>query len=301
MESFLEKYEADIPQNSIRHNLSLSASFDKKPREAHEPGKGGLWYIVEDKKEAFKKEGLKTTSRGGARQPSNPNSPAPNRKSPKKETAPTTTEQFHSITTSTPPMPAKRSQINGMQTPSRPTIVIDGVNVEQIPELSQDTPPHLRPQPYLSQNVASPSGLSSVMYVGERSAGFSFQTPAPQRAEPRFNVPSTTKLPSQWLPQSSPNLWHIDINNKPFPFDSSPIKGHADLQPSGLRSSSPPHSIAEGSPTRPRASSFTTKLNGGPVSRKESRESEVKKPEEEDMPIDLMAYVQILTMSEMEY
>lgn len=190
-------------------------------------------------------------------------------------------------------MHARKAHLNGVQTPSKPSIAIDGVNIQQLPELSQDTPPLLRPRSYLSQNAGSPSGLSPAVFLGERNTGYSFQTPAPQRAEPRFNVPSTAKLPSQWLPQSSPNLWHIDINNKPFPFDSSPIKGHTDLQPNGLRSSSPPHSIAEGSPTRPRTSSFTTQWSGGPVLRKDVKGIEAAKHEEEDMPIDLMGYVQL--------
>jgi hypothetical protein len=257
------------------------------PRLPHEPGKGGLWYIVEDRKEAFKKEGLKTTSRGGARQSSNPNSPAP-RKSPKKKTPPNEDfERTMAIPTSTPPMP--QTIINGTQTPSR---LPRFENSHQLPQLAEDSTPLPRNQPYLSQTVptAGSPNPSSQVYLAEPVTGYSFQTPVPQRTEPRFTMPSTAKLPSQWLPQSSPNLWHIDINSKPFPFDSSPIKRDGDAPTAGLRSSSPPPAIADGSPTRPRLNTIETRINGTNSKESESKIIPSPKEDEEDMQIDLMAY-----------
>lgn len=43
-------------QNSIRHNLSLSKSFEKLPRKAHEPGKGMKWYVTDFSRKEFEKK-----------------------------------------------------------------------------------------------------------------------------------------------------------------------------------------------------------------------------------------------------
>ena len=67
-------------QNSIRHNLSLSKSFEKIPRRTDEPGKGMKWRIVDEFREEFVK---KTMVQAYRKQPlvhaagrSGPNSPA---------------------------------------------------------------------------------------------------------------------------------------------------------------------------------------------------------------------------------
>ena len=261
------------------------------PRLPHEPGKGGLWYIVEERKEAFKKEGLKTTSRGGARQSSNPNSPAP-RKSPRKKTPPD--EEFPNglPKPETSPLVAAPVNTNNAQTPTRPPRPSTLDSMQPLPQLSDDSTPLPRKQPYLSQpaiTAGSPPTFSSQVYLAaEPSQNYSYYTPAPQRTEPKFTAPSTTKLPSQWLPQSSPNLWHIDLNNKPFPFDSSPLKAEAEAQDSTLRSSSPPPAIADGSPTRPKGQPQEHRVNGSATSATNVKRTPPRNEDDEDAPIDLM-------------
>ena len=235
------------------------------PRLPHEPGKGGLWYIVDDRKEAFKKEGLKTTSRGGARQTSNPNSPAP-RKSPRKKTPPYEDLPDNTLGLATSPSIPAPARASNAETPSRGLQGPSYETIQTLPQLAEDSTPLPRSQPYLSRNAAtagSPPAFSSQVYLAaEPNQGYSYYTPAPQRTEPRFTAPSTAKLPSQWLPQSSPNLWHIDINSKRFPFDSSPLKDGQRTQNPGMRSSSPPPAIADGSPTRPRGPPVDTRTSG---------------------------------------
>lgn len=260
------------------------------PRLPHEPGKGGLWYIVEDRKEAFKKEGLKTTSRGGARQSSNPNSPAP-RKSPRKKTPSHEDLQNDLPGAETSPLTAAQVNTDSAHTPPRIPRSHGFDNLQPLPQLSDTSTPLPRNQPYLSQNVTagSPPTLSAQVYLGtEPSHGYNYFTPAPQRTEPRFTMPSTAKLPSQWLPQSSPNLWHIDLNSRPFPFDSSPLKAGPEGQNSGLRSSSPPPAIADGSPTRPRGPPLDSRVNGNTSNAPVEQATTPDKDDDEDMPIDLM-------------
>jgi hypothetical protein len=65
-------------QNSVRHNLSLSKSFEKIPRRTDEPGKGMKWQIVPEMREDFLKKNYQPTRRGRQLISSGPSSPANN-------------------------------------------------------------------------------------------------------------------------------------------------------------------------------------------------------------------------------
>lgn len=52
------RYSGGGWQNSIRHNLSLSKSFEKVARRTDEPGKGMKWQIVPDQREEFLKKNM---------------------------------------------------------------------------------------------------------------------------------------------------------------------------------------------------------------------------------------------------
>ena len=262
-------------QNSIRHNLSLNQSFKKIAREANEPGKGGMWYIAPDKKDQIKADGLKMTSRGGARRSSNPNSPIP-KKSPKKNSPPSLADSPIAVYKTspidhTPLSTAYPPAAQESYTPSRgPRIsALGNSNSQVLPQLSDDASP-LPSRPYLSRNAAaagSPQPLSSSAYFNDdQQSGYNLFTPAPQRHEPKMIVPSTAKLPSQYLPQSSPApFWkfnrHLGSTPGQFP-ESSPLKAIATVTEVVPQSSSPPPVVANGSPTRARGMPLETAVNG---------------------------------------
>ena len=212
-------------------------------------------------------KGLETSTRGGVRQSSGPNTPdkkkSPPRKalkarSPRTEMANGTNVFKTSPNPQTSPLSAYAPPAaQEAYTPSRGGSRIPNLLPTPLPVLSDDASPVLgRTRPFNSGAMAAgspPSFSSSAAYYENVH---NLRTPAPQKTEPRPWVPSTAKLPSQYLPQSSPYPdWMQKFNGSTparFP-ESSPVKDgkRIDFGPS-LQSSSPPQAIATGSPTKAR-------------------------------------------------
>ena len=285
-------------QNSIRHNLSLNPAFAKTNREAHEPGKGGLWLIVDSKKEEFRKNGLKMTSRGGARQSSNPSSPAPKR-SPKKNSPPLAMGGLQDLATS--PADVRNPFVAGSHdahTPSRPPR--SQADISQLPRLSDNPSPLPQAQPFSQTATAgSPTTLSSSAYFDNANQNYGeLLTPLPRRYVPPLTAPSTAKLPSQYLPQSSPAPFWNDPGSTPARLpDTSPLKGnaHGTARPL-LQSSSPPPPGGLGSPTRARGvfndPKLTSSVSG--LSNSFDKKTGNKEKDDDEGQIDLMGLAYIL-------
>ena len=331
------RYNGNAWKNSVRHNLSLCTDFEKIPRGTDEPGKGMKWQIIEDRRGELRKLGMKYNGRGGGRKGSGPSSPivktSPPRKSPNK-TSPNspskkrskTPEQSGSAypisygqrvfksspTAQTPPLSVYPSAAPESYTPTRGSRIsaLSHATLHPHPVLSDDASPLPSRPRYLATTVTatdSPPSLSSGnIYFDEQSHGNNLYTPAPQRHEPKLYIPSTAKLPSSFLPMSSPApFWNKShqYGSTPAKFfaDSSPLKGGSRLQnPSALESSSPPPEVAHGSPTRSRgtpsaiasggqakpASQTTNKTQGLGISNGITTEED----DDDDAPIDILRY-----------
>lgn len=249
---------------------------------------------MDDKKEDFRKQGLKLTSRGGARQSSNPNTPAP-RRSPKGKTPPTreladAQTLKHSPSSHSPPLASYPHNNQETETPSRPprTHGLARNDLQTLPRLSDNASPLPHRAPYLSQNAGSPPTLSSTAYYNADGSQYnSLYTPAPQRHVPQINAPSTVKLPSQWLPQSSPApFWRGEFSTPAKLPDTSPAKANGEGPVEAPQSSSPPPAVGAGSPTRVRGAPYEKRVNG--LSGNLSRAKPSLEQEEEDEPLDLM-------------
>lgn len=277
------------------------------------------WAIVAEKRDQIKQQGLRLQARGGARKaPTGPNTPAakksPTRKrraeeSPKDDGTLSQQAFKASPTAQTPPLTAYPSARESY-TPTRGSRIsaLSHENDQPLPVLSDDaTPVPVRPR-YLSTAAAagSPPSLSSTAaYYDEQNSGTNLFTPAPQRHEPKLYAPSTAKLPSMYLPQSSPApFWKLnsELGSTPAKLfgESSPLKAGSRLEmPPGLQSSSPPPAAVSGSPTRAKgapidlSSSSQQMVAGGQFGIKTqglgvSHGSGVSEEEDDNAPIDIL-------------
>ena len=225
------------------------------------------WYIVPSKIQEFMDKGLETSTRGGVRQSSGPNTPDKKRSPPRKgllKTRSPRTEMANGTNVfKTSPNP-QTSPLSAYAPPAAQEAYTPSRGGSRIPHLptplpvlSDDASPVMtRTRPFNSSAMAagSPPSLSSSAAYYENV--HNLRTPAPQKSEPKPWIPSTVKLPSQYLPQSSPYPdWMQKFNGStPARFqESSPVKDSKglDFGPS-LQSSSPPQAIARGSPTKAR-------------------------------------------------
>jgi len=229
-----------------------------------------MWFITEEKKDEFKRMGWKMTSRGGARPASNPSSPAPNKKSPKRRTPPrpTTFANTSDGLQNTPPSQSQpQIQMHNSQTPVR--LSASSVpKLEPGPQLFDDNSPLPHRQSLLSRangSAGSPPTLSSSALLDDNiNLGYASNpfTPAPRRHEPNFAAPSTMKLPSQYLLQSSPAPFWKGLETPAALPETSPVKMEHRLANSALgvppQSSSPPPDTGIDSPINSRVSTRAT-------------------------------------------
>ena len=324
----MTKELTESSKNSIRHNLSLNKCFEKVARRTDEPGKGMKWQIVAEHREEFLKRGLNQARR--PRGSSLPTSP------PKEFLSSTGSGQhpmeylphdssdgavkglkpFKNSPGSTPPM-SKYPLAGQAYTPdhgSKPFAHLHALQDASSPV--KGFPAAFSPFPFSAKNPDRLNGLRDVAAAGSPggpriSLGSdnyeNMFTPLISKHAPKLAPPSTARLPSKYLPMSSPApFWKLaDFNgsNTPGPaLNSSPVKierrarEHADETKhfakdvdtideeklSGIRSSSPPlpeGAIGAESPTKAvgrRADEKTTAPPMGEPSKLEPDTSDVR-------------------------
>jgi len=283
-------------QNSIRHNLSLNKCFEKVARRTDEPGKGMKWQIVADHKEEFVKKGLSSARKPTLHGSPGPNSPMFNIPSSADHDRRQSTSYLRDAfpetrngntfmktsPTSTPPRLPYPTQKQAY-TPDR------GGAIQSQNAILDASSPRIGP----SQNyspfhygqgqsrlaglteaaaAATPGGLP---VFGGSDSDSQLYTPHLSRHQPKLVPPSTARLPSHFMPLSSPApFWKYaaDFGSTPARFDNnllfgSPLKTvrlktednthDNDLGKPQADSSSPPINATEvevDSPTRPSSS-----------------------------------------------
>ncbi|KAI4177198.1 MAG: hypothetical protein LQ343_000681 [Gyalolechia ehrenbergii] len=286
-------------QNSIRHNLSLNAAFEKVPRGPNEPGKGMKWHIVNEKRNEMIAGVAKHMKKSNARHSSVPNSPstvrddfAPNSYAPTAPAQPYSSEsnaESNAVIKTSPP-PGRSPPLTAYPsaresyTPSRGSRLTTFANNDHshglpagLPALSDDPSPLPIRRNNIKAGVTDSSPiLTSGFYDGP------MMTPAPRKHNLNVPLPNTIKLPTSHMPDSSPApFWKFEV------FGSTPAKlpEMSPLKVGNLQSSSPPPGATNGnngmeSPTRGRGQKLGTTMG-----------SSQEVDDDDGVPIDLTRYV----------